>query len=150
MPDFPLPGGCHCGRVRYRLKAPPLSVQHCHCSRCRKGFAALFAQGAVVRRADLEIEGEAALTDYASSPGFVYRFCSTCGSRLFAEEEGETEVMYLMPATLDGGVHPGHPAEKESHTFVGSKAEWDRFDVGLPRHREGSPDEIVSRLMRGG
>jgi hypothetical protein len=53
-----------------------------------------------------------------------------------------------MPATLDGGVHPGHPEDKEAHTFVASKAEWDHFSDDLPRYDEGSPDEIVSDMMR--
>jgi hypothetical protein len=56
--------------------------------------------------------------------------------------------MYFMPATLDGGVHPGHSADSEAHTFVASKAEWDRFNDDLPRYDEGSPDEIVSDMMR--
>jgi hypothetical protein len=64
MTRYPLFGGCHCGKVRYTLKAAPLSVQHCHCSQCRKGFAVLYAQGAVVRRTDLDIQGDEGLTTY--------------------------------------------------------------------------------------
>ena len=150
MSRYPLHGGCHCGRVRYTLRASPLSVQHCHCSQCRKGFATLSAQGAVVRRRDLEIEGSEALTTYYTSASFSYRFCATCGSRLFASDDSEAELMYLMPATLDGGVHPGHPADKEAHTFVASRAEWDHFGEGLPRYEAECPDEIVSDLMRSG
>jgi hypothetical protein len=32
-------GGCHCGRVRFRVTADPAHVTECHCSVCtRKGF----------------------------------------------------------------------------------------------------------------
>jgi hypothetical protein len=148
MPDFPKTGGCHCGRVRYAVLAAPLSVQHCHCSQCRKGFATLSAQGAVIRRADLRITGEEALTRYRTSKSFEYRFCATCGSRIFAYEDSEPELMYFMPATLDGGVHPGHPPDRESHIHCGSRAEWERLTDDLPKFEEASPDEIVSEMMR--
>jgi hypothetical protein len=50
MTEFPIQGGCHCGVVRYTLVAPALSVQHCHCSRCRKVYGHLAAQGGVIRQ----------------------------------------------------------------------------------------------------
>lgn len=148
-PGFPKPGGCACGAVRYDLLGPPLSLQHCHCSRCRKGFGVLCAQGAVIRKADLSVAGQEHLTVYEGSPGFAYHFCSRCGCRLFAYEERAPELMYLMAATLDGGVDPGHPPEKEAHIWVGSKAEWDRIGDDLPQFGEASPDEIVTGIMRG-
>src|SRR6266436_7633732 len=119
MTDFPIQGGCHCGAVRYTLLAPALSVQHCHCSQCRKGYGVLAAQGAVVERSSLKIEGERDLTTYRKSPGYSTQFCKTCGCPLFAYEDSEARLMYFMPATLDGGVHPGHPADKEVHIYVG-------------------------------
>ncbi|MFO0993660.1 MAG: GFA family protein [Hyphomicrobiales bacterium] len=148
MSDYPKHGGCHCGRVRYALLAPPLSVQHCHCSQCRKGFATLSVPGAVIRRADIAITGEDQLTRYRSSPSFEYRFCRTCGCRVFAYEDSEPDLMYFMPATLDGGVHPGHPREKESHIHVASKAGWETIGDDLPQYDEASPDEIVTEMMR--
>ena len=148
MSEYPKLGGCHCGRVRYALLAAPISVQHCHCSQCRKGFATLSAQGAVIHRGDIEVAGEDQLTRYRTSPSFEYRFCRTCGSRLFAYEDGEPDLMYLMPATLDGGVHPGHPSDKECHIHVGSKAVWDNIADDLPQYQEASPDEIETDLMR--
>ena len=45
--------------------------------------------------------------------------------------------MYYYPATLDRGVHPGHPDEEEYHAYVGSKASWENFDDDLPKFIEG-------------
>ncbi|MBL9046061.1 MAG: GFA family protein [Tabrizicola sp.] len=150
MSEFPKHGGCHCGAVRYQVLAPPLSVQHCHCSQCRRGFATLSAQGAVIPRKDIRITGEAALTRYRTSASFEYRFCMTCGSRIFAYEDSEPDLMYFMPATLDGGAHPGHPADKESHIHVGSKAVWEHIADDLPKYEKASPDEIATGLTRAG
>lgn len=148
MTQFPLPGGCHCGAVRYQVRGPALSVQHCHCSRCRKMYGTLYASGAVIERSKVMITGEENLTTYRSSPSFADRFCKTCGCWLFSYEEGEPAVMYYAAATLDGGASPGHPADKEAHTFVGSKAGWERIEGSLPRYEAASPDEIVTGIMK--
>lgn len=148
MTGFPIQGGCHCGAVRYTLLAPAIAVQHCHCSLCRKRYGVLSAQGAVIARASLDIHDQRNLADYVGSPGYHTQFCRTCGCHLFATEESERTLMYLMAATLDDGKHPGHPANKECHIFVASKAEWDRISDGLPQFAEASPDEIVTAIQR--
>lgn len=148
MTKFPIEGGCHCRAVRYTLLAPALSVQHCHCSRCRKVYGNLAAQGAVIKRSQIKIEGESSLATYRSSPSFAGQFCRICGCHLFSYEDSETALMYLAPATLDGGVHPGHPDGTETHIHVGSKAEWERISDGLPQYEAASPDEIITGVQR--
>jgi len=107
------------------------------------------ATGAVIERTSLQIEGAGNLTTYLKSPGYRTQFCRTCGCPLFAYEDSELKLMYFAPATLDGGKHPGHPADKECHIYVGSKAEWERIADGLPQYVESSPDEIVTAIQRG-
>lgn len=148
MSSFPLEGSCHCGAVRYAIHEPALSVQHCHCERCRKMYGCLFATGAVVRRDAISIEGEDNLSTYLSSATLQERFCRTCGSHLFAHEESEPTLMYFMPATLDGGVHPGHPSNKESHIYMGSRAEWDPTADNLAKYETTSPDEIITGIQK--
>ena len=148
MTQFPIEGGCHCRAVRYTVLGPALSVQHCHCSRCRKMYGTLYASGAVIERAKIRIAGEENLATYRSSPSFADRFCRTCGCWLFSYEDAEPSIMYYAAATLDGGAHPGHPADKEAHAFVGSKAGWERIEGSLPRYDGPSPDEIVTGIMK--
>lgn len=149
MTDFPIEGGCHCRSVRYTLRAAAVSVQHCHCARCRKLYGQLSAAGGVVRRADLQISNTENLAAYRTSPSFENHFCKTCGCHLFAYEDSEKELMYFFPATLDGGVHPGHPADKESHIYVGSRAEWETIGGNLPQYDTTSPDEIITGIQKG-
>ena len=74
-------GSCLCGTVRWRVDAPVRRMSHCHCSMCRKSHRAPFATYAAV---DAEafgyLQGEEALTHYASSAGSDRPFCSRCGS----------------------------------------------------------------------
>jgi hypothetical protein len=53
------------------------------------------------------------------------------------------EVMFYYPATLDGGMHPGHAKEAEHHVHVGSKANWESFEDSLPRHDEGLDQAVL-------
>ncbi len=149
MTTFPIMGGCHCGAVRYTQRAPALSVVHCHCSRCRKLHGHLFATGAVIDRSYIEIVGSGNLGKYRTSPTFENHFCKTCGCHLFVYEDSEPRLMYFHPATLDGGVHPGHPAGKECHVYVGSKVEWETICGNLPQYDTMSPDDdLMSGLER--
>jgi len=148
---FPQEGGCLCGGVRYTQLGPALAVQHCHCSRCRKRYGALSMPGAVIERDKLRIAGAENLATYSSadSPGYETQFCKRCGCHLFARDRGEARLMYFMPATLDGGAHPGHAADKEAHIHVGSKAVWERIAGDLPIFETTSPDEIITGMQRG-
>jgi hypothetical protein len=145
---YPLPGGCHCGAVRYDLLAPAISVQHCHCSRCRKATGTFMASGAVVRKADLRIRGAENLTRYRSTASFEGQFCRICGSGLFYQEDSEPELMYFSPGSLDGGAHPGHPSGRECHIYTGSKAPWETIGGPLPQYDTVSPDEIITAVQR--
>jgi hypothetical protein len=75
-------GGCHCGAVRFELKAPGvLTAKRCNCSICSKtGFVHVFAG-----RDDFCITaGEDNLTDYRFNTGTArHLFCNSCGVKSF-------------------------------------------------------------------
>ncbi len=133
MTDFPISGGCQCGAVRYTVQAPPTDVAHCHCAMCCKTNGSLFWTGATIAAEHLTIEGKESLTSYQSSPGLVRQFCRTCGCTLFGRPLDAPETIYFTPATLDGGVHPGHPPGSEAHYYVGSKVAWKEITDDLPQ-----------------
>ena len=75
-------GGCHCGTVRFELRAPAdLSARSCTCSMCSKtGFLHVFAS-----QDEFTItEGEDNLTEYRFNTGTArHLFCKTCGVKAF-------------------------------------------------------------------
>lgn len=148
MAEFPMSGGCACGRVRFTILGPPQSVQHCHCENCRKISGEFTSTGATIPRSLLSIAGQENLGGYRTSPSFERQFCKTCSCYLFAYEDSEPNLMYFAPATLDGGRHPGHPPGSESHIYMKSKCEWEQVSDDLPKYQEASPDEIVTALQR--
>ncbi len=131
---LPLLGGCQCGAVRYRLSAPAADLYHCHCQMCRKIHGALFATFAGVPVEGLSIErGAEELSSFESSPGILRQFCRHCGCPLLCRVASAPGMIYFTPATIDGGAHPGHPAARERHLYVGSKVPWYDIESRLPQ-----------------
>ena len=75
-------GGCHCGRVRFEVRAAEKpEVMDCNCSICAKtGFQHLIASGADFKL----LAGGDVLTTYTFNTGTAkHLFCSVCGIKSF-------------------------------------------------------------------
>jgi hypothetical protein len=75
-------GGCHCGRVRFEVRAPAkLEVAECNCSICGKsGYLHLIVPA---DRFTL-ISGREALTTYTFNTRVAkHHFCAHCGIKSF-------------------------------------------------------------------
>ena len=84
-------GGCHCGRVRLRVRGDLADASDCNCSICTmKGILHL-----VVPREQFELlQGEDAITMYEFNTGVAkHTFCRYCGIHAF-----------YTPRTLPDGV----------------------------------------------
>ena len=75
-------GGCHCGRVRFEVRAPAdIEVLDCNCSICSKaGYLHLIVTGEQFRL----LSGTEQLSDYRFGTGTArHLFCSVCGVKSF-------------------------------------------------------------------
>jgi hypothetical protein len=93
-------GGCHCGRVRFRLKADLGTVTECNCSICsKKGFLHL-----IVPPEDFELlRGADALTTYRFNTGVAqHTFCTTCGIHAFYTPRSDPDKIDVNVRCLDG------------------------------------------------
>lgn len=48
QPTLPAEGGCRCGKLRFRVTAPPLMTLACHCRGCQRMTASAFSLTAMV------------------------------------------------------------------------------------------------------
>ncbi|MGH8457172.1 MAG: GFA family protein, partial [Stenotrophobium sp.] len=75
-------GGCHCGAVRFEVRAPAqVTVQRCNCSICAMtGFEHL-----IVPAADFKLlSGAEQLSTYSFNTGAAkHLFCRICGIKSF-------------------------------------------------------------------
>jgi hypothetical protein len=95
-------GGCHCGRVRFEVYAPPvLEVAECSCSICSKsGFLHLIANAAQFTL----LAGEEQLTSYRFNTGVArHRFCSVCGIKSFYIPRSHPDGYSVNARCLDPG-----------------------------------------------
>ncbi len=93
-------GGCHCGRVRFSVKAPAtIDAVRCNCSICSKsGYLHLF-----VSRQDFELrQGEDFLTTYKFNTGVArHLFCRVCGVKSFYVPRSHPEGISVNVNCLD-------------------------------------------------
>ena len=93
-------GGCHCGRVRFRVTADLSRVTYCNCSMCsKKGFLHL-----IVQPEEFELlSGKDALTTYRFNTGVAqHTFCSTCGIHPFYVPRSDPDKIDVNVRCLDG------------------------------------------------
>ena len=76
-------GKCTCGRLRYRLTAPPMFVHCCHCSWCQRETGSAFAVNALIETGRVEVlQGETETVDTPSASGKGQKIvrCPDCRS----------------------------------------------------------------------
>ncbi len=74
-------GGCHCGRVRYEVRAPLENIGACNCSICtKKGYLHWIVPRAAFRL----LTPNSALATYSFNTGVAkHHFCPVCGVASF-------------------------------------------------------------------
>ena len=94
-------GGCHCGRVRFRVTADLDRVTYCNCSVCtKKGFLHL-----IVPPQQFELlSGNDDLTTYTFNTGTAkHHFCSVCGVKSFYVPRSKPDGYSVNVRCIDDG-----------------------------------------------
>ena len=95
-------GGCHCKKVRFRVRVKRHDALDCNCSLCtKKGLLHL-----IVSAEDFELlEGEAALSVYEFNTRVAkHRFCRHCGVQSFYTPRSHPDSVDVNVRCLDGDV----------------------------------------------
>ena len=93
-------GGCHCGRVRFRVTASLDSVTICNCSVCsKKGILHL-----IVPPENFELlSGKDDLTTYTFNTGVAkHTFCKHCGIHPFYVPRSDPDKIDVNVRCIDG------------------------------------------------
>lgn len=54
-PELPIEGHCRCGKIRFRISAPPLMTLACHCTGCQRMTASAYSLGAAIPTQGFEV-----------------------------------------------------------------------------------------------
>jgi hypothetical protein len=93
-------GGCHCGRVRFKVTADLDRVTVCNCSICsKKGFLHL-----IVPPEQFELlSGKDNLITYTFNTGVAkHTFCKTCGIHAFYVPRSDPDKIDVNARCIDG------------------------------------------------
>jgi hypothetical protein len=96
-----LPGGCHCGRVRFLVRVERFTALACNCSICEMlGFLHV-----IVPPSDFRLEaGEAELVTYRFNTRTAeHYFCRHCGMHPFYRPRSHPGHIDVNARCLDGG-----------------------------------------------
>ncbi len=93
-------GGCHCGRIRFRVRDALLGVTECNCSICAmKGFLHV-----IVAPGNFELLlGRDALSTYRFNTGVAqHHFCKYCGIHSFYVPRSDPDKIDVNARCIDG------------------------------------------------
>jgi hypothetical protein len=94
-------GGCHCGRVRFRVRLGSDHAMACNCSICdKKGFI-----NVIVEAGDFELlRGDEFLSSYRfNTETAEHRFCRVCGIHPFSRPRSHPGAYDVNARCLDRG-----------------------------------------------
>ena len=117
-------GGCHCGRVRFKVLAPPdLELLDCNCSLCaRSGYLHLIVSQEQFRL----LSGAADLDEYTFGTHTAkHRFCRHCGVKSFYVPRSHPDGYSVNARCLD----PSTIASMNVRPFDGRDWETARSDL---------------------
>jgi hypothetical protein len=92
-------GGCHCGRVRFKVTGDLAETLDCNCSICtKKGFLHL-----IVPKEQFElVSGADAQSTYRFNTGVAqHMFCATCGIHAFYVPRSDPDKIEVNVRALD-------------------------------------------------
>ncbi|HTW74398.1 MAG TPA: GFA family protein [Steroidobacteraceae bacterium] len=130
-------GSCLCGAVAYEATGEPLSMQNCHCLRCRRARAAAHATNLFYRESQFAwLRGAEQVGQYKLPEARFHTtaFCRQCGSGVprISAERG----IVVIPA---GGLDTDPSLRPQRHIFTNYKASWFQITDSLPQFAEAPP-----------
>jgi len=122
-------GGCHCGRVRFEVRAPAaFKASQCNCSICNmNGY-----QHLIVRQEAFKLlEGKQELTEYRFNSGVArHYFCRHCGIKSFYVPRSHPHGISVNVRCLD------HSTIKQIEFVTFDGRRWEKNVAGLANVHE--------------
>jgi hypothetical protein len=134
--ELSMTGGCLCGKVRYKISAPPIDNFNCHCRTCQRAVGAAYLSAMLVPVSAFTVTGVyKEFATIAASGHTLYRaFCPECGTMIFARNSHFTNICPVAATTLDD------PSlfKPQKDIWVADAQPWDIMNPDLPKYA-GSP-----------
>jgi hypothetical protein len=136
-------GGCVCGDCRYVLDYEALPVLYaCHCRDCQTMTGGGFVLQTMVPRSRFQASGDITEWTRHNSGGALttHRFCVTCRTRLWSDNEARPGMVLVRAGTLDRS----DEAAPAVHMWTSRRQPW----IGLPGGAEIYPQAVPAERIR--
>lgn len=133
MSSWPAFSSCLCGVATARL-APgtkPAQVFLCHCSTCRIQSGSFNIPFAALPRAQVDLD-TARLTRFRTSAFATRLFCSTCGTFVAMDYDGEAYTVWLALGSQENLPAGWLKPARDRRIFLASGAIWRQDACSLP------------------
>jgi hypothetical protein len=130
-------GSCLCGDVAFEADDPPMFMQSCHCSRCRRARGAAHGTNIFYKAGQFRwIRGAERISDYKMPEAKFYgvSFCNRCGAAM-PRVSRERDIAVIPAGCLD----TDPPMRPQRNIFTANKATWFAITDSLPQFSEGPP-----------
>ncbi|MEN3931569.1 GFA family protein [Microvirga sp. W0021] len=143
-------GGCSCGQIRYRLKAPPLFTNCCHCTWCQRETGSAFVINSLIENDYLEVvqgvPNKIEIPTLSGKSQTIAR-CPNCQVALWSHYTHK-HIAFIRTGTLDypQNIEPG------AHIYISTKQPWVKLPETTPAFegyystRELWPEKSLERL----
>lgn len=130
MPKSAIVGGCLCGAVRFTTDRQPVAARACWCRVCQYLACGNASINVIVPTEGMNITGltETFVNTAESGHTMHRRFCPACGTHLFSESSGRSDMMVVRVGALDDP----EIGRATSIIWTSSAPSWACFDPDLP------------------
>lgn len=132
-------GQCQCGEVKYRVIGTAVTLFACHCTECQRQSSSAFGMALWIKSAAVELlSGE--LKEWVrttpTGKSMVCRFCPICGTRVFHQMHGQSEILSIKPGTL----YDTKALAPAGHIWTSSRQCWYELPGKSLQYEEGPAD----------
>ena len=99
-PALPAEGECRCGKVRFRITAPPLFTAACHCTGCQRMSASAFSLTAAIPTAAFEVIHGKTVVGGLHGKDSAHQFCAWCMTWMFTRLPEPFGIVNVRPTML--------------------------------------------------
>lgn len=96
-------GACRCGRVTFRVTAPPIMTAACHCRGCQAMTGSAFSLSAMIPADGFQVTAGQPVIAGLKGPVQHHHFCPDCMTWMFTRIAGVDAFVNIRPTLLEDG-----------------------------------------------
>jgi hypothetical protein len=122
-------GRCACGNVTLTITGETIGTRQCWCRQCQHIAGGGPTHNAIFQATDVDLQGAVAASAWIAASGntLTHRFCSSCGTPVYAESSARPHLMTIRMGVLD----PRHGLKPQVAIWTDDAPDWAVIDPAM-------------------